>query len=359
MEMKTYSADSSSYRYGFNGMEKDDDIKGSGNSLDFGARIYDSRLGRWLALDPLMRKYPSSSPYNGLGNNPTYFVDRDGRDIIPKGDFEKTRYYKVWETLLSQKNNEFILYYNYFSTSERHLLLEQKPIKGDYATSEAYAEKTNPQSVGSSPSKPSYSIVFNDDLLTGKKSDPNNLNRFSEKYGVGTKKTTGDVYVENLRAGSNPEYINAYYTYEIADIKLAINIYHEISHNYLSVINTSYNEQHTVMLTEQYITKMKSFISDYARQNNFALIESQIEALAFSTFRYTGNQGFKDYILKRAGIPADYETNTEYTEEQRKKYQAVYKTTLEEYDKEVFELSTVKKIYSGGKNNVELSPKVE
>src|SRR5690606_28578426 len=32
------------YRYGFNGMEKDDEIKGTGNSLDFGARIYDPRL---------------------------------------------------------------------------------------------------------------------------------------------------------------------------------------------------------------------------------------------------------------------------------------------------------------------------
>ncbi len=29
------------YRYGFNGMEKDDELKGNGNSYDFGARIYD------------------------------------------------------------------------------------------------------------------------------------------------------------------------------------------------------------------------------------------------------------------------------------------------------------------------------
>jgi len=31
------------YRYGFNGHEKDDEIKGSGNSLNFGARILDPR----------------------------------------------------------------------------------------------------------------------------------------------------------------------------------------------------------------------------------------------------------------------------------------------------------------------------
>jgi RHS repeat-associated protein len=44
---------SSEYRYGFGGHEKDDEIKGEGNSLDFGARIYDPRLGRWLSVDPI------------------------------------------------------------------------------------------------------------------------------------------------------------------------------------------------------------------------------------------------------------------------------------------------------------------
>ena len=53
-----------SYRFAFNGMEKDDEVKGLGNSLDFGARMYDPRLGRWLSLDPLQQKYPFASPYN-------------------------------------------------------------------------------------------------------------------------------------------------------------------------------------------------------------------------------------------------------------------------------------------------------
>jgi len=44
---------SNGYRYGFNGMEEDNEIKNiKGSSLDFGARMYDSRLGRWLSLDP-------------------------------------------------------------------------------------------------------------------------------------------------------------------------------------------------------------------------------------------------------------------------------------------------------------------
>ncbi len=45
------------YRYGFNGKEKDKDI--APDNYEFGARIYDARLGRWMAVDPHF-------PANGL-----------------------------------------------------------------------------------------------------------------------------------------------------------------------------------------------------------------------------------------------------------------------------------------------------
>ncbi|WP_414524061.1 hypothetical protein, partial [Umezakia ovalisporum] len=38
------------YRFSFNGKKKVDEINGSGNTLDFGARIYDGRLGRFLSV---------------------------------------------------------------------------------------------------------------------------------------------------------------------------------------------------------------------------------------------------------------------------------------------------------------------
>lgn len=66
------------YRYGFNGYEKDDEVKGFGNSYDFGERIHDPRLGRFLSLDPKMRDYPFMSPYCFAGNIPIYFIDVDG-----------------------------------------------------------------------------------------------------------------------------------------------------------------------------------------------------------------------------------------------------------------------------------------
>jgi RHS repeat-associated protein len=69
------------YRFGFQGQEGDDEVSGSGNSYDFGNRIYNPRLGNWFSLDPLMRKYPGYSAYSYCIGNPIFYVDPDGRDI--------------------------------------------------------------------------------------------------------------------------------------------------------------------------------------------------------------------------------------------------------------------------------------
>lgn len=74
------------YCFGFNGQEKDNEIKGIGNSLDFGARMYGSREVRWMSLDPLATKYPSLSPYAFVGNSPIMLVDPDGKKLILKGN---------------------------------------------------------------------------------------------------------------------------------------------------------------------------------------------------------------------------------------------------------------------------------
>ena len=76
---RTFNANK--YRRGFNGMEKDDELKGEGNSYDFGARMYDPRLARWLSLDPQNSKYPYFSPYVAFGNNPNYFIDPGGETL--------------------------------------------------------------------------------------------------------------------------------------------------------------------------------------------------------------------------------------------------------------------------------------
>ncbi|MBI3134272.1 MAG: hypothetical protein HYZ14_06300 [Bacteroidetes bacterium] len=63
------------YRYGYNGMEKDPEVSGNGNSYTTQFRQYDPRLGRWKSLDPLMALFPNVSAFNGFGNNPIFYVD--------------------------------------------------------------------------------------------------------------------------------------------------------------------------------------------------------------------------------------------------------------------------------------------
>ena len=82
-----------SARVGFNCKEKDDDVKGNGNSVDFGGRIYDSRLGRWLSVDPAAAKYPDSSPFYAFGNNPIFFIDPSG-ETLRVGNTRSDRYIK-------------------------------------------------------------------------------------------------------------------------------------------------------------------------------------------------------------------------------------------------------------------------
>ena len=69
-----------SYRYGFGGKEKASEI--TGDDYDFGERIYDSRLGRWLSMDKLKDIYSAFSPYNFTVSNPMSFVDNDGKIVI-------------------------------------------------------------------------------------------------------------------------------------------------------------------------------------------------------------------------------------------------------------------------------------
>jgi|GEM_PF-1196175 len=67
-----------SYRYGFNGQERDDEIKGGGNTVSFEYRIYDPRLGRFLSIDPLASKYPWNSTYAFAENKVIQSIDLRG-----------------------------------------------------------------------------------------------------------------------------------------------------------------------------------------------------------------------------------------------------------------------------------------
>ncbi len=71
------------YRYGFNGKEKDTEGMGGGQSTyDYGFRIYNPAIGRFLSVDPLTKGYPWYTPYQFAGNKPIWAVDLDGLEEL-------------------------------------------------------------------------------------------------------------------------------------------------------------------------------------------------------------------------------------------------------------------------------------
>ncbi len=65
------------YRFGFNGKEFEN-INGIGLNLDYGNRIYNTRSGRFLSIDPLQSSFAYLTTYQFASNSPIVAIDLDG-----------------------------------------------------------------------------------------------------------------------------------------------------------------------------------------------------------------------------------------------------------------------------------------
>jgi RHS repeat-associated protein len=80
MLMQGRSSTFPGYRYGFKGKELDNEAKGPGMQLDYGARYYDPRVGRFLSVDRKTANFPFYSPYGFAANSPIKNLDLDGNE---------------------------------------------------------------------------------------------------------------------------------------------------------------------------------------------------------------------------------------------------------------------------------------
>lgn len=99
----------SAYRYGFNGKENDNST--GERNLDFGTRIYDSRIGRWLSVDPEGKNMPWLSPYQFASNSPIYKLDPDGKWDIEIHSFAHRGKMSYGILILRNNNGEEIARY--------------------------------------------------------------------------------------------------------------------------------------------------------------------------------------------------------------------------------------------------------
>jgi RHS repeat-associated protein len=80
------------YLFGFNGKETDKET----DLQDYGMRIYNPSLGRFLSTDPLSKDYPELTPYQFASNRPINSIDIDG---LEQGD----AYYYVDNSIVQLK----------------------------------------------------------------------------------------------------------------------------------------------------------------------------------------------------------------------------------------------------------------
>jgi RHS repeat-associated protein len=120
LDGRTVSVDG--YRFGFQNQEKDDEIKGEGNSINYTFRMHDPRLGRFFAVDPLSKNYPHNSTYAFSENTVVNAIELEG--------LEKVDVYN-WAYNSTTKKNEMKYSHTYTDNS----------LVGDYKRVDDYNSK--------------------------------------------------------------------------------------------------------------------------------------------------------------------------------------------------------------------------
>jgi RHS repeat-associated protein len=72
-----------SYRYTYNGKELDKEgLGGGGATFDYGFRIYNAQIAKFLSVDPLYKSYPWNSTYAYAENDVMSSIDLDGLEKL-------------------------------------------------------------------------------------------------------------------------------------------------------------------------------------------------------------------------------------------------------------------------------------
>lgn len=129
---------------------KDDEVYGvEGTTYDFGARLYDSRLGRWMSIDPLAKEAPGWTPYRYGFNNPIRYTDPTGMfEVDGKDDwiYDKQNKEYVWNGNVTRPENT-PKGFEYVGPSENDVkehYKENHPVKYFFGIAPTFGENHTP-----------------------------------------------------------------------------------------------------------------------------------------------------------------------------------------------------------------------
>ena len=119
--------------YSFQGQERDDEVKGAGNSYNFEYRMHDPRVGRFFAVDPLAAKYAYNGTYNFSENRVVDGVELEGLQVVPANEIWDLR--NKYTTVTKKNNVDFFGPYKVATIHGRQVSLyeiKSGPNKGNY-----------------------------------------------------------------------------------------------------------------------------------------------------------------------------------------------------------------------------------
>jgi len=130
LDGRTISMDS--YRYGFQNQEKDDEIKGAGNSVNYKYRMHDPRVGRFFAVDPLASNYSYNSPYAFSENVVIDCIELEGLEKIKHLVYSQKK--EKWITSWIEIDNnltEDVNAYHHFNSKGQNYQTAVKPMNSE------------------------------------------------------------------------------------------------------------------------------------------------------------------------------------------------------------------------------------
>ena len=201
--LMSVSTQGAAQRYKYNGKELDR-IHGL-NLYDYGARLYDSALGRWTSVDPLAEKYYEISPYAYCANNPVINIDLDGKETYVALNSDGT-YRVIGGTLNTDRN-----IYLYSRPAKGGPMIRGKSIGLSTSTTSFYDSDKQAWAIGSTINPKdrsgenflSYIIkkrppLFNDYMMNARN---NGLYDFKISNGTATKADDDDKIYRGMPIG--------------------------------------------------------------------------------------------------------------------------------------------------------------